>query len=361
MNPLGPAAWPLALLYGAGVTLFRKSYEAGLLGREHVPLPVISVGNIEAGGTGKSPLVAALCQRFSRAGIRTGVVSRGYGRTRSRENRLISRGEGLLVPVEEAGDEPAVLAAKVPGVRIAVAADRREGIRLLEGLCDLVILDDGFQSLEILPALSLVFLPELLFRRRPGIRDLLPAGPLREPPRVLTQATHWIVRRREARSGEVREREEALRKNLRAMLGEEGMRPILPVEYQLVRFRDFAGGVANPVEALSGRTVAVVAGIANPRRIVQDLESFGARVAGLLALPDHAPFTPELRETLAGFSRKRASEGAEILLTTEKDRIKWSQCPGGPLPVFVLEGETRLLDTGAWDRTLALLPQGTAP
>ncbi len=358
MTPLGPLAWPLALLYGAGATLFRMSYEGGLRRQERAPLPVISVGNIEAGGTGKSPLVAALCTRFSRAGLRTGVVSRGYGRTHSRENRLISRGEGLLVSVEQAGDEPALLAAKVPGVRIAVAADRREGLRLLEGLCDLVILDDGFQSLEILPTLSLVFLPEALFRRRLGIRDLLPAGTLREPPQALSRATHFLLRRTEVRTEEEVER---LRQNLRAMLGEEGMRPILPVDFRLSRLRDVAGGEVRPVESLSGRTVAAVAGIANPRRIVRDLESFGARVAGLLALPDHAPFTPELRETLAGFSRKMAAEGAEILLTTEKDRIKWSQCPESPLPVFVLEGETHLLDPVLWDRTLALPLQGRAP
>ncbi|MGC8529467.1 MAG: tetraacyldisaccharide 4'-kinase [Leptospirillia bacterium] len=361
MKPLGAAAWPLALLYGAGVTLFRKGYEVGLRGRQTFPLPVISVGNIEAGGTGKSPLVVALCQQFFRSGIRVGVVSRGYGRTRSRENRLICRGEGLLVPVEQAGDEPALLAAKVPGVRISVAADRREGIRLLEGLCDLVILDDGFQSLEILPTLSLVFLPEILFQRRPGIGDLLPAGPLRELPEVLSRATHWILRRTESFSGVPTGREETLQKNLRAMLGEEGMRPILPVDFRLFRIRDFAGRQAHPVDSLSGRTVAVVAGIANPQRIVRDLEAFGSRVAGLLALPDHAPETPEVRGTIAEFAREMHSRGAEILLTTEKDRIKWTQCPEGPLPVFVLEGETRFLDTNAWDRILSLPFHGSAP
>ena len=359
MTPLGPLAWPLALLYGAGVTLFRKSYEGGWRRRERSPLPVISVGNIEAGGTGKSPLVAALCARFSRAGLRIGVVSRGYGRTRSRENRLISRGEGLLVSVEEAGDEPALLAAKVPGVRIAVAADRREGIRLLEGLCDLVILDDGFQSLEILPTLSLVFLPEALSRRRMGLRDLLPARSLREPPQVLSRATHWVLRRTNLppEGGG----EDLLRQNLRAMLGEEGMRPMLPVDFRLSRLRDFAGGEVRPIASLAGHTVAVVAGIANPRRILRDLESFGARVAGLLALSDHAPFTPELRERIGGFSRRMAGEGAGILLTTEKDRIKWSDCPEGPLPVFVLEGETCLLDPGLWDGIFALPPEGRSP
>ncbi len=360
MKPLGRAAWPLSLLYGAGVILFRRSYESGLWKRERFPFPVISVGNIEAGGSGKSPLVAALCQKLSRAGLRPGVVSRGYGRSHPRETRLISRGEGLLVPVERAGDEPALLIRKVPEVRLAVAADRREGIRLLEGLCDLVILDDGFQSLEILPSLSLVFLPEALFQNTMGIRDLLPAGPLRELPGTLSRATHWIIRRQEGPPGESREREARLRKHLLAILGPEGMRPILSVAFELEGLREFDGKAAGPVDSLSGRTVAVVAGIANPERIKDTLQSLGVRVAGLLALPDHAPFTPDTQEKITRFARESAARGSEILLTTEKDRIKWSHCPDSPLPVLVLEGETRLLDREDWDRLLTPAGQGIA-
>ena len=359
MKPLGPAGWPLSLLYGAGAALFRRSYESGLLKRERFSLPVISVGNIEAGGTGKSPLVVALCKRLSHAGIRPGVVSRGYGRSRPGENLLVSRGEGLLVPVERAGDEPALLAHKVPTVSVAVAADRREGIRLLEGLCDLVILDDGFQSLEILPTHSLVFLPEALSRRTMGVRDLLPAGPLREPPGVLSRATHWVFRRQEDPSAEEGERELRLRKNLLTMLGPAGMRPILSVVFRLARLREFDGGEAGPVETLSGRRVAVVAGIANPGRIGQALQSRGARMVGLLALPDHAPFTPEIQQKIVHFAREMSSRRAEILLTTEKDRIKWSHCPETPLPFFILEGETRLLNSEDWDSLLTPLRQGT--
>ena len=361
MMPLGPVAWPLALLYGAGSALFRRSYEMGLRPRERFSLPVISVGNIEVGGTGKSPLVAALCRHLLRAGVRPGVVSRGYGRSHPGKICLVSRGEGLLVPVEKAGDEPALLVRTLPAVSVAVASDRREGIRLLEGLCDLVILDDGFQSLEVLPTCSLVFLPETLFWRPMGVRDLLPAGSLRELPAALTRATHWIVRRPETPSGDVAEREDLLRKNLRTMLGPDGMRPILSVSYKLSRLQSFDGVGIGPVETLSGRKVAVVAGIANPGRVVQALESLGAQVVGILVLPDHTPFTSKVQGAIANLSRSMASQGAELLLTTEKDRIKWTHCPESPIPVLVLEGETRLLDIEAWNEILALPRQGNEP
>ncbi|MGC8500180.1 MAG: tetraacyldisaccharide 4'-kinase [Leptospirillia bacterium] len=352
MKPLGPLAFPLALLYGAGVSLFRGGYESGLRRRERFSVPVVSIGNIEAGGTGKSPLVAALCQKILDLAKRPGVVSRGYGRVNPGADLLISRGEGLLVGVEEAGDEPALLVKKVPGTSVAVAGDRRAGIRRLSGLCDIILLDDGFQSLEVLPDLSFVFLPFEMARRPMGLGDLLPAGPLREPPGVLSRATHWVL------GGPEKMEVSGLLSNLSRIVGPGKMRPILRTQFRLSAFRDFDGASQTPLESLSGRTVAVVAGIANPQRVEEALNGVGARVAGLLALPDHAPFDSSTREKIRKFSLEMAGEGAEILLTTEKDRIKWTDLPESPLPVGVLEGESLLLDLPEWERILSRLISG---
>lgn len=347
MRPLGPLATPLALLYGAGVGLFRGGYECGLLSRERFSVPVVSIGNIEAGGTGKSPLVAALCRKVLALGKRPGVVSRGYGRVNPGTDLLVSRGEGLLVGVEEAGDEPALLVKKVPGTSVAVAADRRAGMRRLSGLCDIVFLDDGFQSLEVCPDLSLVFLPGEMLRRPMGLGDLLPAGPLREAPGVLSRATHWVLG-----EGQKREVSGELLSNLARSVGPGKMRPILRTQFHLSGFYDFDGGARTPLESLSQKTVALVAGIANPGRVEEALLKVGARIQGLLALPDHAPFDASTREKIRRFSREAAKEGAEILLTTEKDRIKWTHLPETSLPVGVLEGESLLLDLPAWEEIL---------
>ncbi len=351
MRPLGPAALPLSLLYALGTSLFRKGYASGFLGRTRFGFPVLSVGNIEAGGTGKTPLVLALCRRILARGKPPGIVSRGYGRIHPDRDLFVSRGEGPLVPPEESGDEPALYAARLPGVPVAVARDRRRGVSMLEGLCDVAILDDGFQSLEVIPPVSLVFLPAFLAERPARLSDLLPSGPLREPVTSLSRATHFVM----TSSGDSdRDRERGARalENLSPALSPEALRPVLFQRFRIVEVKSFEGQRILLPGELAGQKVAVVAGIANPERVEADLRGLGAEVSGILALPDHAPDTREMRSRIGCFAEEMKAKGAAHLLATEKDRVKWTEPPTETLPLGILSGEAELCDEPRWETLL---------
>ncbi|MDA8028248.1 MAG: tetraacyldisaccharide 4'-kinase [Nitrospiraceae bacterium] len=357
MKPLGPAALPLSLLYALGAGLFRLGYESGILERKSFKIPVLSVGNIEVGGAGKTPLVLSLCRYLLALGKRPGIVSRGYGRRDPSRDLFVCRGQGALVSPEESGDEAALYAMRHPEIPVVVARDRRRGVAMMEGLCEIVLLDDGFQSLEVRPAASLVFLPAFLAERPPGLSDLLPAGPLREPAGSLSRATHWVM----TSAGDPdrdRKREERVRHHLLEILTPEDLRPILFQRFLLSEVRDLSGDRICRPEELSGRRVAVVAGIANPERVEGSLRSLGAEVVGMLALPDHVSCTPPVLSRIGLFAGQMKGQGATLLLTTEKDRVKWRNSPAGDLPVGVLKGEAELMEKEKWEELLSALLGG---
>ncbi|MCL4486280.1 MAG: tetraacyldisaccharide 4'-kinase [Nitrospirae bacterium] len=356
MRPLGPAGLPLSLLYGLGTELFRLGYESGVLERKSFGLPVLSVGNIETGGTGKTPLVLSLCRFLLARGRRPGIVSRGYGRRHSGRDLFVCRGQGPLVSPEESGDEPALYAWRYPEVPVVVAKDRRRGVGMLEGLCEIVLLDDGFQSLEIRPSASLVFLPAFLSDRPPRWSDLLPSGLLREPAGSLSRATHWVM----VSTGDPdqdRMRGARVMDNLSGVLPPDGLRPLLFQRFLLSEVCDMEGRRLLLPGELSGRRVAVVAGIANPGRVEEGLRSLGAEVVGSLFLPDHVSYTLPILDRIEDFARKMKVRGATLLLTTEKDRVKWNASPTETLPIGILGGEAELQDGERWEALLAALLQ----
>ena len=166
-------------MIGPFATLRRSMYRSGILRREHLPRPVVSVGNLAAGGSGKTPHVQFLASWLSDLGMKVAVLSRGYAR-RSRGVVWVSRGDGPVVTADAGGDEPVLLAALLPGVPVLVGESRaeagRECLRSLD--VDLFLLDDGFQHLSLRREVDL-----LLVEAKDGLgnRRTLPLGPLREP------------------------------------------------------------------------------------------------------------------------------------------------------------------------------------
>lgn len=286
---------PLAFLYGLIVAARRAAYRSGLLRSHRLGVPVIVVGNLTVGGTGKTPVVAWLARQLRAAGHRPGIVSRGYGGRAGRGPQLVSTTDAA----ELVGDEPLLLAREA-GVPVCVGSDRVAAARrlLAEGV-DLIIADDGLQHLRLARDLEIVVLDG---GRRLGNGALLPAGPLREPARRLAEVDFVLVNGEGAGPGETAFRLEA----------GDALR--------------LDGGESRPVKAFAGQRVRVVAGIGNPGRFLRDLAARGID-AEPVPVADHG------RVDLAALL---AADPGPILMTS-KDAVKYPSFPSANAWVVPVE------------------------
>lgn len=287
---LARALAPLGWAYGGLLGLRRALYRRGLLKPVRLPVPVVVVGNLTVGGTGKTPLVIALTERLRAEGRRPAVVSRGYGR-RGKGLQVVSEGGGRRLPVTDCGDEPALIADRL-NVPVVVAADRAAAARRAAQLgADCVVADDGFQRLSLPRERAFVVVDG---SRGFGNGRCLPAGPLREPIAALDDADAVVLHGVGAVPGRL--------PDLRMGLAPEGLRGIRSRRQ------------SRELDWLEGRRVHAVAGIGEPERFFALLRRLGARVEAH-AFPDHHAYsTEELR-----------FPGAGTLVTTEKDAVKLAE------------------------------------
>ena len=303
MKPPPPSASPWQLLYGGAHRLrFRWFHSRS----RHLPRPVVSVGNLHWGGTGKTPLTAAVAAHLRDRGLAVCILSRGYA-SRGRGVRVVSTGEGPLLGPLLAGDEPVLLAGELPGVSVVVGPDRFEsGMAALHRLPrtpDLFLLDDGFSHLALRRDLDLVAFPSA----DPfGGGRLFPGGRLREPLAAVARANAVLLT-----GAQSPEDGRALAK----ALGSHGFtgpgfasftRPGAP--------RRIGGGELNP-----SAKVFLVTAIARPEGFVSMARSLGFEIAGELRFPDHHAYPAPSLERIAEAFR---SSGAEAVLTTVKDAVK---------------------------------------
>ncbi len=283
--------WPLSLLYGVLVATRRRLYQAGILRSGHVSVPVVVVGNVVAGGGGKTPMVLAIVRHLQARGIRVGVVSRGYGR----------RGTGCqeVLPhsiARDVGDEP-LLISQAAGVAVFVAPRRADAARALlhrhPGI-DLLVCDDGLQHLALQRDMEICVFGEA------GIGNgfLLPAGPLREPwPRPVDLV---VADRRSGVAGGW-----AVRRSLTGLACQAD-----GTQLSLDTLRDIA--------ATGTAGLWAVAGIARPQLFFSMLRDAGLPLTRTIALSDHAPFDDPVWRDPA----------TPMLLCTEKDAVKlWHYRP----------------------------------
>jgi tetraacyldisaccharide 4'-kinase len=319
-EPLSPATFlpwlclvPFSLLYSALQRVRALLYRFGVFPSYRAPIPVISVGNLTAGGTGKTPVVDFLVRYLLQRGERPAVVSRGYGGQIRSGVAIVSAGDGFGPQLKaiECGDEPFLLSRRNPQAMVVVAPCRREGIKtaIRAGAATLIILDDGFQHLAVQRDLDLL----LLDARRPlGNGSLLPAGLLREPASAHCRAHLCILTRDEALAAPA-----------------PFAAPVtLRCRHRLaLEFVALDGTVQSRADFFGQRGVAF-AGIAKPDNFFQALRSLGLELVTTVALNDHADFTPATLKTL-----EQAALGADFFVTTEKDGVKLSPSDL-PLPCF---------------------------
>ena len=287
---LAPLAWPASLVYGAAIRLRNARFDRAVAWR--APMPVLSVGNITAGGTGKSPMVRWVVEALRGMGRSPAIAMRGH------------RGGMTSDEVLEHRDA-------MPGLPIAVGADRVAAIKaLLQGgqAIDALVLDDGFQHRAMARDLDLV----LVDATRPGLDGaLLPAGWLREPASNLRRASAVVV----TRATRV---DETLARRIESL---HGRAPIAWTSHAWtgVRVRSDGADRAEPVAWLHGRRLAVWAGIGNPRALHAQVRQSGAEVVHAPALRDHHAYDGTGMQWLL---EQASKAGAEAVLCTPKDWVK---------------------------------------
>ncbi len=329
----------LAALYGAGVAARLSAYRRGLLPVRRAARPVLSVGNVAAGGTGKTPFVRWLAGELVARGRRPSILTRGYGRA-SRGTVVVSDGAGTLASARDAGDEPALLARALPTVPIVAEANRARGARRAEEIQPAIalhILDDGFSHVALARDLDIV----LLDATAPDAGGaLLPAGRLREPLASLARADLLVVTKTEQA-----EAAPALAVAARYAPGV----PVYHAATRVLGIRDAAGLAVAPAD-LPGATCVAVAGLARPEAFLSTLAGLKISPAAALSFRDHDAYGPR---ALGRIERAAEESGATAVVTTEKDAVKLEGRLA--LPVFAVAVDMPVLDPGFVAEALARL------
>jgi tetraacyldisaccharide 4'-kinase len=320
---------PLSFLYGQAVAARASLYASGTLRQHRLAFPVVSVGNLTFGGTGKTPLVEFLARRLHFEGYRPAILSRGYGR-RSRGVVVVSRGQGPLVPAEIGGDEPVALAGRLPGIPVVVGERRVAAGRAAARLgADLFLLDDGYQHLALARGANLL----LLDSGDPfGGGKLPPAGRLREPLSAMKRADAVIFTR--AARGEPTD--DALRT---VALWNPGA-PVFHARIRPEGLRDEAGSPIAVGDVARRRCVAV-SGVAVPARFAATLRELDLLPEEAFVFGDHHVYSDgDLKRFRDGADRT----GASLLVTTEKDAVKLAGRIS--LPIVTVRLEVSIAEPG---------------
>ena len=305
MKAPDPSRSPWQLLYGGAHALRRRWFRDR---SRALPRPVLSVGNLHWGGTGKTPLTAAVAAHLRDRGLAVCILSRGYA-GKGRGVRVVSVGGGPLLGPKVAGDEPVLLAGELPGVAVVVGPDRwqagQQAMQRLSPSPDLFLLDDGFSHLALRRDLDLVAFPAA----DPfGGGRLLPGGRLREPLAAIARASAVLL----TGAGEGDDSGAALAEALRpyGFAGPGFTSRTVPCRPQWIGRRG---------EVPAGSSVFLVSAVARPDAFTATVRSLGYEIAGELRFPDHHAYPAASLERIA---TAWTASGAAAVLTTSKDRVK---------------------------------------
>ncbi len=305
MNSLALLLRPVSWLYGAAVWIRGRCYDLGVLGSAAMSVPVISVGNMTAGGTGKTPLVEYLVSLLLEEHLRVAVVSRGYARATSGPF-VVSDGSRLFGSARESGDEPYQVARKFPRAVVIVDEEksRAAATAVREFGADVVIVDDGFQHRALGRALDIVTVDSTKSLRT---MPLLPSGLRRDVMRSLARAGVLVYSRCEddAHNHET--------------FGEAASALVCCVRSEPRRCVPLTGAEELPLSALSGATAVAFCAIGDPGSFLRTLEDAGCTVLKLHTYPDHHAFN----ESDLGAIRRSVEAARPVhVLTTEKDAVR---------------------------------------
>ena len=272
--------------------------------------PVISVGNLVVGGTGKTPMVIWLARFLLEEGWRVGVVSRGYKGEETKKVLVVSDGRNILVGSDISGDEPQLLARRLPGIPVLCSTKRALAAEAAveQFRCEVVILDDGFQHRFVARNLDIVMLDS----RYPfGDGSLFPRGILREQTTALTRARVLVLSRFDGS-----EQAEQSHMNL---VGQWPDKTVVTAAHRATRLFKASTQRELPLSSVKNKRLAAFAGIGRPDEFFRTVRDLGVDLVHTTALPDHHPLTIEL---LASLVEEASVQKPELWLTTEKDWVR---------------------------------------
>ncbi len=344
----------LAPVYVVGLKAYLSLFELGLRKRGRLSVPVVSIGNLTTGGTGKTPMAQTLTRLLEAEGLKVCLLSRGYGGKHEFGCAVVSDGETVLLTPEEAGDEAYLLAKTLPGTPVLVGKDRRiSGKLAVERFRpDVLLLDDGLQVYLLERDLDLI----LLNAADPFDNGFtFPRGLLREPPSHLQRAGIVVltnVRHAGAgQTGEVQKRAQALAPDT----------PIYTADLVAANLRNFSTSEIIGLPWLDGRRVASLCAVGNPASFETLIGDLGGVLAKKFRLRDHQALR---EEELDAVLKEACGAGAEAILITEKDAVKMPPVKTA-LPIFSLvvemkiDGEAAFLHT-VLDRIRPGLPRSSS-
>ena len=299
---------PLSYIYAALIKTRGWLYDCGLFKQKRLPCTVISVGNIVAGGTGKTPVVLWIAKYLQSEGFQVGVLLRGYKRADQYSISVVSKGKQILMPVTESGDEAMLIARKLPGVPVVVGSDRYaaglEVIQLWGHTEGVLILDDSFQRRQLARDLDILTIDST----QPfGTEKLLPAGTLREPKTALKRTDVLLLTRTDLTVESINFEQFGQGKQ------------VFQTCHQPTRLYQLSSGEECALDLLEGQHLLAVCGIGNPEAFVGTLHQLKPKTVDIRAFPDHHRYS---LADLNDISARARDIGVNIVVTTEKDSQK---------------------------------------
>jgi tetraacyldisaccharide 4'-kinase len=327
----------ISVLYGALVYLRRVFFKLHIFKRKKISCPVISVGNLTLGGTGKTPTVIQVAQLLTRNNRRPVVISRGYGRKDETKIIVVSDGRSVLVDTQTGGDEPVMIGSKLPGIPVVVGRKRYQAalLALQRFRPDVVVLDDGFQHIQLKRNLDVV----LVDAANPfGNGKLFPAGILREPINALKRA-HAVLITKTDSTVDVGKLKDTIRRRTRARIFTSRQVPVDLIDYRSSDIKSLS--------VLRGSKILALSGIARPDSFTLLLKSLGADIVATCTYRDHFDYQ---KSDLAAVFQKAADEKISMIVTTEKDAIRLKKLRADG--IWALRIELTVVEHDEWEAFL---------
>lgn len=341
------ALYGCSKIFQVAITIRQFLYTMRILRDSTLGVQVIAIGNLTVGGTGKTPVVEKFARELRDQGRNVAILSRGYRsrptpfhvkllnkillREDSTPPRVVSDGKSLLLDSEMAGDEPYMLASNLKDVVVLVDKDRvKSGRYAIQKFgCDTLLLDDGYQYWKLRGRRQDIV---LIDRQQPfGTERLLPRGTLREPPSHLNRASVVFITKSDGDTEKLRRRIAELNPTAR----------IIECIHHPLYLEDVFTGTRFDMSFLQGRRAASLSGIAQPESFEKSLVQLGSELVYSKRFADHHRFTQQEIINVINRSKKR---GAEMIITTQKDAVRFPKLDRRDLPMLFMRVEIKILN-----------------